>query len=94
MAQKQFIQLQKHIAVGSATNAIQFSIMGFSINHCRFMQAKLLTHNSGNTRPRVFQRSASYNSALCRSGFLLIACFIVIIPNSQHNPPQITAAFE
>ena len=32
--------------------------------------------------PRISTNSACYNRALCRSGFLLIAYLIVIIPNS------------
>ena len=32
--------------------------------------------------PRISTNSACYNRALCRSGFLLIAHLIVIIPNS------------
>ena len=36
----------------------------------------------GREYPRISTSSACYNRALCRSGFLLIAHLIVIIPNS------------
>ena len=48
----------------------------------------------GRKYSRISTSSARYNSALCRSGFLLIAYLIVRVPSSQHNSPNITAAFE
>ena len=41
-----------------------------------------IAFNSRLWRSRISTNSACYNRALCRSGFLLIAHLIVIIPNS------------
>ena len=63
-----------------------FSSFGSLSEHQPVQTLQILQLHSiqdcGREYPRISTNSACYNRALCRSGFLLIAHLIVIIPNS------------